>query len=189
MCEAVTTSKPFHWPSSRYSFKPLRMMPRNIWLLFCSIWTLGSFSCEANQEQKTALLALFEEEKELRCSLAAMKDSISMQWDQINLLLENNMPAEMPGEERANMLKVRNANLIRMFQSFEQMDEGVKVALQATEQMDQEMAQSITAMKKTINDIETQKMKLLSVIEKTHGPEEVTSLKELLQVKLSEQCH
>lgn len=118
-----------------------------------------------------------------------MKDSISMQWDQINLLLENNMPAEMPGEERANMLKVRNANLIRMFQSFEQMDEGVKVALQATEQMDQEMAQSITAMKKTINDIETQKMKLLSVIEKTHGPEEVTSLKELLQVKLSEQCH
>ena len=70
--------------------------------------------------KKTALLALFEEEKELRCSLAAMKDSISMQWDQINLLLENNMPAEMPGEERANMLKVRNANLIRMFQILQQ---------------------------------------------------------------------
>lgn len=93
-----------------------------------------------------------------------MKDSITTEWDNINYLLEENLPAEMPSEEKTNMLKVRNASLIRMFQSFDDVDEGVKMALAKTEQLDIEMTKRITVLKKEVQKIESEKIALFQKI-------------------------
>ncbi|MGH1433555.1 MAG: hypothetical protein ACRBG0_03750 [Lewinella sp.] len=117
-----------------------------------------------------------------------MKDSISTEWDNINNLLETSLPQEMPQEERMNMLKVRNANLIRMFQSFDGLDEAVKVALMKTEEMDKEMTKRITSLKKEANEIESQKRALFEKISQSVGAEEVARIKDANEVLLSLDC-
>lgn len=145
-------------------------------------------SCSKIPKEKTALLDLFQQEKSLNCQLASMKDSITVEWNNINLLLEDSIPTDMPEEEKNNMLKVRNANLIRMFQSFDNLDERVKMALNKTEQLDMEMTKRITAIKREFQQIESQKMKFLEKINRREGANEVARLKEIHQSILSENC-
>lgn len=156
------------------------------YLLFVTL--TGAWACDTAQNEKTALLELFHKEKALNCRLASMKDSITTEWDNVNHLLEESLPADMPEEEKTNMLKVRNANLIRMFQSFALMDEEMKMELKKTEQLDLEMTKRITTLRQEANMIETQKIELLGQINQTEGAEEVARLKRINKTLLSETC-
>lgn len=156
---------------------------------FLSLLLFAVLGCTSKPKLEATLLELFQKEKVLNCQLASMKDSITTEWDSINHLLEENLPAEMPAEEKANMLKVRNANLIRMFQSYDAVDEGVKMALDKTEQLDMEMTQRITALKKEVQKIESEKMMLLQKINEASGADEVARFNDLHQSVLSEKCN
>ncbi len=145
------------------------------------------WACE-NKNEETALIDLFQKEKALNCQLASMKDSITTEWDNINQLLAESLPADMPAEEKNNMLKVRNANLIRMFQSFDDVDKEVKLTLSKTEQLDIEMTKRITTLKKEIQKIESRKMALFQKINQTEGPDEIARLQGISQALLSESC-
>jgi hypothetical protein len=145
--------------------------------------------CADKPKHEATLLELFQKEKKLSCQLSSMKDSITTKWDNINHLLEENLPAEMPAEEKTNMLKVRNASLIRMFQSYDDVDEGVKMALDKTEQLDLEMAKRIAALKKEVEKIESEKMMLLQKITEASGADEVARFNDLHQSVLSEKCN
>ncbi len=155
---------------------------------FLLIPLIGLFGCDKQPSDEAILLELFQKEKELNCSLSSMKDSISTEWDNINTLLTNTLPPDMPQQERANMLKVRNANLIRMFQSFDDLDETVKMALRKTEEMDQKMTKRITSLKQESNKIESQKIALFEKINQTAGAAEVTRIKGINKVLLALDC-
>ncbi len=157
-------------------------------LCFLLFPLIGIFSCEKSSSDKAVLMELFQKEKDLNCNLSLMKDSITMEWDNINNLLEKTLPDDMPQEERANMLKVRNASLIRMFQSFDDTDETVKMALNKTERIDQEMTKRITSLKKEANQIELQKIALFEKINQTKGVEEVARIKGLNEEVLAREC-
>jgi uncharacterized small protein (DUF1192 family) len=118
-----------------------------------------------------------------------MKDSISTEWDHINQLLESGLPADTPEEEKKNMLKVRNAGLIRMFQSYDGMEEEVKVALEQTEQLDMEMSKRITALKKEIQRIESQRIELFQKVEQKEGPQKVDHYRAVYQSVQSAACN
>lgn len=138
-------------------------------------------ACVQKPEDETALMELFKKEKVLSCQLASMKDSITTEWDNINLLLEEKLPLDMPLEEKKNILKVRNASLIRMFQSFSDMEEDVKTALSRTERLDREMSKRITVLKHKIQKLESEKMVLLQSINQRAGTDEVARLKTMYQ--------
>lgn len=158
--------------------------------VFCILLFLlyGLFGCNSTQKEEADLLELFQQEKELNCRLLSMKDSIDTEWENTNFLLEKNLPSDMPSEEKANMLKVRNANLIRMFQSFDDMDKKVKIALQKTEQMDEQMTKRITTLKQEIHRIESQKMILFEKLYQAGGTEKVAHFKHTHETILSENC-
>ena len=77
-----------------------------IFLLLATLF-IGPVGCNDINNKDTALKQLFQKEKALNCQLASMKDSIKTEWDKINHLLEETLPADMPLEEKRNMLKVR----------------------------------------------------------------------------------
>ncbi|MCB9339026.1 MAG: hypothetical protein H6577_12925 [Lewinellaceae bacterium] len=156
---------------------------------FLSLLLFAVFGCENKPNEEAALLELFQKEKALNCQLASMKDSITTEWDNINHLLQKNLPTDMPAEEKTNMLKVRNASLIRMFQSFDDVDEGVKMALDKTEQLDMEMTKRITVLKKEAQKIESEKIVLFQKINEASGADEVSRFKDLHQSVLSENCN
>lgn len=156
------------------------------YFLFLLIFTV--LGCVNKPKEKAALLELFRKEKNLNCQLVSIKDSITTEWDNINHLLEENLPADMPVEEKTNMLKVRNANLIRMFQSYNNIDEGVKMELNKTEQLDMKMTKRITALKQELQKIELEKMALFQKINRTAGAEEVANFRDIHQSLLSDSC-
>lgn len=153
------------------------------------ILSFSILACDQTQQEESLLLNLFQKEKQLNCQLISMKDSITSEWDNINLLLENNLPENMPIDEKNNMLKVRNANLIRMFQSFETVDEGVKMALNKTEQLDMEMTKRITGLKQEMQKIESEKMALFQKINEAGGTDQVARLKEIRESVLADKCN
>jgi len=155
---------------------------------FLLILLFAVSGCENKPNEEAVLLELFHKEKKLSCQLASMKDSIITEWDNINHLLEENLPADMPTEEKTNMLKVRNASLIRMFQSFDDVDEEMKMALNKTEQLDMKMTKRITVLKKEVQKIESEKIALFQKINEASGAEELARFKNIHQSLLLEKC-
>lgn len=156
--------------------------------IFCIYLLFGWFGCTHQMHEEAAIIEISYKEKKLNCQLASMKDSITKEWDNINDILEKNLPEEMPEQEKINMIKVRNANLIRMFQSFDYLDESVKLTLDETEQRDVAMTKRINRLKGDIQEIEIQKMELFSIINEKFGSEEVARLRKLNKVLLDEKC-
>lgn len=144
--------------------------------------------CHWTQDPKDMIVKLSEKEKELNCQLASMKNSITREWDNINNLLEASLPEEMPEDERNNILAVRNANLIRMFQSFENIDDSIKMALKITEQKDMEMSKRLQALKQEASAIQKEKIKIFQTVNQTGGEQKLIELKTLNQKILSKEC-
>lgn len=168
---------------SRKNHLLLRQVAGLVLIALISCW-----ACEKQPTQEAALLELFQKEKKLQCDLLSMKDSITFAWDSVNHLLAEAIPPDMPQEEQANLLKVRNANLIRMFQSFDDFDETVKAAVAKTEKLDQEMTQRILVLKQASNDLESQKMLLFKEIHQSKGEDELARLKSINQAILAQDC-
>ncbi|MBR9919491.1 MAG: hypothetical protein GYB31_01550 [Bacteroidetes bacterium] len=150
--------------------------------------TFGTLACENDTQSREALVDLFREEKKLQCQLASMKDSIVTEWDNMNHMLESQLPPEMPAEEKNNMLKVRNSSLIRMFQSYEGLNEEVKSALDDLEQRDRKMAERLGELKQEIQRIESEKMLLLQKLQETNGNDAIEEINTLNQAILTENC-
>lgn len=148
-----------------------------------SIW-----SCTEKPQVKKNFLVVLLQEKEIRCELASLKDSIGYEWDNMNAMLEKNLPPGMPETEKNNMLKVRNADLIRMFESFDETGEGVKSALLAVEQKDREMAARIVSLKEKLQEIESRKMTLFEKIGELEGEAAVRDYKEIYRKAINENC-
>ncbi|WP_236969950.1 hypothetical protein [Membranihabitans marinus] len=90
-----------------------------------------------------------------------MKESIATDWDQMNMLLEQSLSPDMPEAEKNNILKVRNASLIRMFESFKEVDTSVQMALLSLEEKDRKMVEKIVELKAQLSDLSKRKNVLL----------------------------
>ncbi|MCB1175926.1 MAG: hypothetical protein KDK39_20290 [Leptospiraceae bacterium] len=107
--------------------------------------------------------------KNLNAELAVLKDSVGEVWDRINLLLENNFSDQMTPAEKNNMTQVRNASLIRMFASYETMDDGLKAAVDDAEGVDKTIAKRIFLLKLKLRDLESREMRLAEKIMEEEG--------------------
>lgn len=154
-------------------------------LLPLALLIAGCHNANHNEE---ALLALFQKEKDLHCQLAVMKDSIRMEWDHVSEMLDENLPEDMPEEEKNNMLKVRNASLIRMFQSYDDVDDQVKMALDKTEMLDRDMSQRINLVRQELQKTETETMQLFQKIGESKSSDELARLKDIQKNLLAENC-
>lgn len=146
-------------------------------------------SCTNNRDYKTELLQLGRQEKTIRCNLDNLHARISREWDGINALLETTLPPGMPAEEKSNMLKVRNADLIRMFESFQAIDPAVKQALAAVEEADMAMRNQILDLKAQAQHVESQKMALFEKINRTDGTTALGTYRKLYNDMLRDTCN
>ncbi|MBK8966935.1 MAG: hypothetical protein IPM36_09695 [Lewinellaceae bacterium] len=160
----------------------------NVFLYFLpALIVLGS--CTTRSDYKAELLQLGRQEKTIRCTLGTLQTRISSAWDEVNALMEAKLPPDMPAEEKSNMLNVRNANLIRMFESFQSLDPAVKQALTAVEQADLAMRDQILTLKKQAQQVESQKMALFEKINRAGGTTALETHRKLYNDLLRETCN
>lgn len=124
-------------------------------------------SCQSTGEQnREDILSLAEMSREIECQMAALEAQSEKMWDKTNSELAKALPADVEEYEKNNMLKVRNADLIRMFESYSKLDGPIKSKVDFTEKMDFAMADSMRVLQQKqkilIDSVRSQMMKVES---------------------------
>lgn len=108
--------------------------------------------------QSPATSTSLEEGKAIRsnlvdahCKMEQLREQSAKLWDSLEMELAQTLPGDMPSDERRNMLQVRNAELIRMFEVFPRLPVSVRTAVEKAERQDQELA---ARMKVAMNRID-----------------------------------
>ena len=70
-------------------------------------------------------------------SLKTLNDSI---WLEVTQTLERDLPKDLPADERRNMLQLKNADLLQMFQVFDSLDSGLQNKVMEAGKRDQDLA-------------------------------------------------
>ncbi len=172
-------------------FKPLifkTLNPNVNFLFYFTILYLIVLTGCQNKDFTSQIMAISEDEHSIKCELEVMKKEINKEWDTMNESLDDHLPADMAEQEKVNMLKVRNANLIRMFNTYKTLDTAIKDQLRSVEKKDSMMAIEINLLKEKLIEIENNKMELFDDILKENGQTAILELKEMYQKNLLKTC-
>lgn len=156
-------------------------------LLMSFLLTILFISCEDNSEQ-SELMASFDKEKELRCQLESLKSEILQEWDGAVDLLDRNLPLSTPKNERENILSVKNANLIRMFQSYDNFPDSIKIEIDRVEQLDSKVAMQVRNLNIKLQSIKTTQDSLFNVLSNLKNSSTISQLKNTHESILQKIC-
>lgn len=102
----------------------------------------------------------------MNCRLQQLGTRSTVLWDSVTVSLKAVLPPEMPPEEKRNMLAVRSAGLIRMFQVYPTLDSSVHQVVDQAEQTDQVLASQLRMTHDSLKALNAQAQELLSRIER-----------------------
>ncbi len=122
-------------------------------LLLGLAFLLPLAGCKTTSEEEIVILKSSEQRDRLVMamdSLKALNDSI---WQEVTKTMEMELPPDLPPDERRNMLQLKNADLIQMFQVFDSLDVRLQNKVMEAGKMDQELA---AQMRQIMLDIEAE---------------------------------
>ena len=156
--DAICICKPLHFldqfPMKKYA---------NSMVAFALLGAmLTLFACNTSNQKETFLRqALVLEQR--HCQLKASIDSL---WDVTAAQLESAMPASFPAVDRDIFLKARNADHIRMFMSFKQLDSKAQELVNQAGQYDEVLAAKAHHLLTEKQQFEAQKNQFLQQLAK-----------------------
>ena len=101
----------------------------------------------------------------LNCQLKILQDSTKHAWDQFNLSLSSQFPETTSEYIRSKMLEMRNAELIRMFQTFDSLPEPIKTELNKIEEVDASIVSEVESIQRRLDSIEMDAIKVFMKME------------------------
>lgn len=120
----------------------------------------------------------------LSCTLHQLEDKTKVLWDQVVTSLDKNLPADMPEQERKNMLAVRNMDLIEMFEDYDQLDTTIHRLVREAGELDMKNAQDVLETKRKLEALEIKFGYFLQKIDKKN-----TTIREQWQAKFENAHH
>lgn len=130
--------------------------------------TIILLACNQDQEKTKItdeLKALAEQEKEIHCALIELEDSVTGVWDRYNETLSTSFPSTSSDYIKEKMLEVRNSGLLRMFQTFDSLDQRAKTQLVEVETLDASVVKDMKKLEKDLNQLEEKKVQLFVDLE------------------------
>lgn len=117
---------------------------------------LCSNSCQQNTPANTSVVweefvPLFERQQRLRCKLDSLQEQAELLWDGVVEHLAEELPPNLPADERRNILAVRNYGLIRMFMVYDSLPPDLREKVELAGRQDIVIA---VAMKATNTEAE-----------------------------------
>lgn len=151
-------------------------------LLFWAL--LIAFGCQ-RAERHTALYEEVEQLEQgagtLQCTLLRLGAESQALWDRVAGQLAQELPEELPEAERKNMIAVRNANLLRMFQTYPTLPDHLQAQVDEAEAEDRAIAERMKAVKDSLSVFEQRINALL-----TRASEQQPDSLKVWQQRLSE---
>jgi len=159
--------KIFSWPKPDpvypVHYKPLThsfLLVIAITGIFCST------GCQHKKQWQQEEEVLLQKAHELDTRLAQLNAQIDSLWDTTSVQLAQKIPADFPAVDRDIFIKARNADHIRMFMSYKQLDDDAKALVNQAGKQDSFLAIQVRALYIERQDFEQKKLLFLSEVEK-----------------------
>lgn len=110
---------------------------------------------------------LLEQTRSWHCRLEAINQQSKSMWDSVAQEMDKQLPADMPADERHNMLAVRNTSLIQMFMVYPQLDATVRQLIETAGTRDVELGAMLRAAQDSLERCDSISQKMLVGMSKT----------------------
>lgn len=107
-------------------------------LIFIAGTILCSCQSDKNEIQDVAL-----QMKANECRIQKITQYVDKSWNSSIKKLADYLPERLPDQERQNILQLKNADLIRMFESYEEFEPQGQALVDSMELLDEEWADSL----------------------------------------------
>ncbi|MBK8567421.1 MAG: hypothetical protein IPN76_29900 [Saprospiraceae bacterium] len=142
-------------------------------------------ACGAGERENALKLAT--EKQSLNCEMERLRGQTATLWDEMEAYLDKNLPADMPPAERANMVTIRNANLITMFKAFTKLDTAIQQKVNEAGAADRSIAEGMKSVKEKLDKVEQAMNEALLKVQ-AHSDRQYQQLKEELHGLENKPC-
>lgn len=129
------------------------------------------FSCQQPSGNEIEMIA--HQIKDNNCRIQMISQYVDDSWTSSIAELRRRLPETLPDQERENILNLKNADLIRMFESYKTFDDNVHSLVDSMEQVDYLWADSIRNLSLTNQNLEMKIDSLFSVMSDTKIEQEL----------------
>lgn len=114
-------------------------------LLLFLLLGMGMTACgrTTSSADQAELDALFARTRELACLRQELRAELDRLWMTVSDSLDARLPRDMGVDERRNMIAIRNADLIRMFEVYPSLDSSIHQLVDWAEEQDVRLAAKI----------------------------------------------
>lgn len=152
-------------------------------LFLLGILVISNTQC--NNDAK--IEALRVERQTLHCEMEMLKHQSDSLWNAVAVHLDQELPPDMKPDERRNMINIKNAGLIRMFEVFPSLDSSIHSLVEHAEKMDQALASQMRANMEANHVNEAALNQVLENLEKGN-PDKFKKLKQDLEADMRTPC-
>ena len=120
-------------------------------------------SCQQSlkQAEEAYLQQLLEQTKALHCRIADLSIEAKSLWDTVNTNIEARLPAAMPEHYRINLLRLRNARMIKEFDVYPLLGDDVHRLVDSAELMDVQIADKMRAAMDSLSVCDSLSQKMM----------------------------
>lgn len=113
--------------------------------LFFLLYLIGLLACgrTSPSSDEAKFQALLEQSHDLECARQTLRSELDSLWSRVADSLDARLPTDMEADERRNMIGIRNAGLIRMFEVYPSLDSSVHHLVDWAEEQDARLAAEI----------------------------------------------
>lgn len=140
------------------------------------------FSCQSDSN-KQEIEEIAQSIRDNSCRIEAISEYVNDSWTTSIEELGKKLPRSLPQQERENILNLKNANLIRMFESYKTFDDDIHSLVDSMEQVDARWADSLRRLSQENQYLEMRLDSLFSTI--VDREDEQILLRKLEEVKSS----
>jgi hypothetical protein len=137
---------------------------RAIWLWCCCA---GLVACRDQRSYDDEAAALLARGSALAMRHASLQEQVDSLWDTTTAKLAEALPPDLPPVDRDIFLHARNADHIRMFMSFKDLDTTTREIVHAAGRADQALAAETRRLAEEIRRYEADKLAFLAAVGRT----------------------
>jgi hypothetical protein len=142
----------------------IRHFLRAIWICALAIGCQPAADGPAENPEADRLL---EQTRSWHCRLEEINQQSKLMWDSVAQAMDAQLPADMPADERHNMLAVRNTSLIQMFMVYPQLDAAVRQLVETAGTRDVELGMMLRAAQDSLERCDSLSQSMLIDMAKT----------------------
>ncbi len=147
-------------------------------------------SCSnSNAASEKQYLALLATSRDLRCQILDIKYQNDSMWDTVSVILDQKLPHKNIIEsDRANMLTLRNAGIIKEFKVFQNLDSSIQKIVFDAGAQDAKNALKLKEVLAKFEDYQKEKDMFLMQVEKVDPAKSKKYMEELMKIDSLEKC-